>query len=761
MRYLAATMALAAAIAPQAAASLVRVPRGHDGIDAILAGRSHTASSLDVRATATTELYYNATDPYGNPVFKDDIDTSGPTGNGKPTVQCHDPSKHLSTDSLRAHPRIIAPGYMWDCLPGRIKSDAYLQAMNASVFANASAWYSQPPVNYSIDGGYAGSGILDVSRQVQQRVRAWSYVYRLTKDKKWSKRVWRELRVAAGNTSQPFGQGPSPQPDQHWNPSHFLDTGEMTAAFAIGYDWVYDAWSPKQREALRWSIITLGLKPGQAAYAGDASTGWWTQASNGFGNWNCVCNSGLLLGALAIKGDDKDDPEQTAGSVFKSALGNIKDNCFQGPYADGTWPETPNYWYFGTNAAVRAESALISATGSNQGLSTSFWKTGKFHMYVAGNAGLFAYGDHGPNKFSTNANGMLWWGKQYKRPEFTLYQRDRADALGDPLALFWYDETAKGAFWNGKELDQYFDKSGGNGTWASMRSSWSDFNGLYIGMKASKLLGHQTHGDLDGGDFVIDALGTRWAGEFGSAQYLSPGYFTSEDQTAQRWTYYRKRTMGQNTILVDGKDQNVEAVPTSRFGSSESAKQSASVGYKPSADDTAFFVTDLSGQYNASAGSVKRGIRPLNARRQVLQQDEIAGSVGKKRLQWRVHTNATVDLSSDGRTATLTIDSLHNPNAATKLSIHMPKKTLKVSLLSPADARFKTNTPAGKGKAYTNTFNNPSNDGVTTLSVALTPGKDQKLQTWWQPQWDDLDDDDEKRPKDVALDDWSLTSHDE
>lgn len=760
MRSSAVAAALAVATAAgQAAASMARVPRGHDGIDALLTLHQPRAPQA---SSPTTEVYYNGTDPYGNPLYKDNVDTSEPTGNGNPPVKCQDSSSGLSDSNLRGHPRIIAPGYMWDCLPDRIASDPYLQAMNKSVFDNATAWYSMPPVNYSIDGGYAGSGILDVSREVQQRVRAWAYAYRLSKDKKWSRRAWKELHVAAGNTSQPFGQGPSPQPDQHWNPSHFLDTGEMTTAFAIGLDWLYDAWTPKQRKALRWSIITLGLKPGQAAYGGDMSTGWWTMSSNGAGNWNCVCNSGMLLGALAVKGDDHDDPAHTADNVYGSALDNIKKNCFEGPYKDGTWAETPNYWYFGTNAAARAESALVTATGSNQGLRKTFWRTGNFHMYVGGNAGLFAYGDHGPNKYSSNANGMLWWGKQYKHPIFTLYQRDRADALGDPLALFWYDETAKGAYWNGHKLDHYFSKSEGKGNWMSMRSSWTDWNGLYIAMKSSKLSGHQTHGDLDAGDFVIDALGTRWAGEFGSAQYLSPGYFSSEDQKSERWTYFRKRTAGQNTLLVDGKDQNVEATPTSRFGSAGSAKQSADLNYKPSHGDNAFFVTDLSTMYNATEGSVKRGIRPLNARRQVLQQDEIKGSVGKKRVQWRVQTNATVSLSPDHKEATLTIDTIRDPNAATDLTVHVPKKTLKLSLLSPTDAsaKFRVHTPAGKGAAYSNKFNNPPNDGVTTITVTLDPGKDQTIQTWWQPQWDDAGSSDEEKPKSVPLDQWSLTSHD-
>lgn len=44
-----------------------------------------------------------------------------------------------------------------------------------------------------------------------------------------------------------------------------------------------------------------------------------------------------------------------------------------------------------------------------------------------------------------------------------------------------------------------------------MRSSWTDSDGLYTAMKSGKLAGHQTHGNLDVGDFVFEAMGQRWA----------------------------------------------------------------------------------------------------------------------------------------------------------------------------------------------------------------------------------------------------------
>ena len=139
---------------------------------------------------------------------------------------------------------------------------------------------------------------------------------------------------------------------------------------------------------------------------------------------------------------------------------------------------------------------------------------------------------------------MMFFGEQFNVPMYTLYQRERSDAP-EPLSvrlfmvhgwyhctelkvqMFWYNPEVTGDWWDGLALDHSFDDS--NDTWVSMRASWTDPNQLYAGevfsikianrsnlimylaMKAGKLEGHQTHGDLDVGDFVFEALGQRWA----------------------------------------------------------------------------------------------------------------------------------------------------------------------------------------------------------------------------------------------------------
>jgi hypothetical protein len=376
---------------------------------------------------------------------------------------------------------------------------------------------------------------------------------------------------------------------------------EFCNAFAIAYDWLYDGWTQERRDSIRNSITTLGLSIGLEALQGQGSTNWWTGTKVGSapvnGNWNCVINGGLTMAALAIQGDDTTG---IAEQVIALSVPNAKDNCMLGAYSDGTWAESPNYWYFGTTAAAEMVSALVSAYGSDQGLleNNSGWNnTSLYHMYVQGMTSLFNYGDHGPNKYSSTANSLLFFGDFFNEPRYALYQRDHYDA-SEPWSMFWYNPAITGAWWDGLALDRHFDNW--EEQWVSMRSSWTNNDGTYVALKNGYALGHQTHGDLDIGDFVIDALGQRWAGELGSGQYLAPGYFTSEAQDAERWLYYRKRTEGQNTLVLDYQNQVVTGnVTATNFGTTGEA-QGPAPGWPLPGGSTAFYTVDMSPAYNGT-----------------------------------------------------------------------------------------------------------------------------------------------------------------
>ncbi|TXT11232.1 hypothetical protein VHUM_01983 [Vanrija humicola] len=676
-----------------------------------------------------------ATDTYMNPGYATGTFTSGlaaPTHVASPGTNGAWPADdtQVSRSSIRPHPRIIAPKYKWDALKnGLIAGDPYFSFWNATIVANASSYLGGATVTYVTDGGLDGSGILDVAREIKLRIKNLGYAWQITGNRAYVDHAWDELNNAA--TGSNFG----PNDNTRWNPQgHFLDTAEMTAAFAIGYDWMYDAWSDSQKETIRNAIVNNGLNWGINALTTATSYGWWTGTSPGRGNqlidgnWNCVCNGGLILGALAISGDDTTNASQ---QILELAPADAQANCFKGAYDDGTWAETANYWYFGTTGAAEMVSALTTAYGDDSGLAASNpgWSlTSLFHIYVTGMTSLFNYGDHGPNKYSSTANSLLLWGSIFNRPLYTLFQRDRYDA-SEPYSMFWYDPTVEGAWWNGLAIDANFNDT--RGAWATARTSWTDNSGVYWAMKSSELSNHQAHGDLDCGDFVLDALGQRWAGEYGSGQYLSPGYFDSDaNQTSQRWTYYRKRTEGQNTILVNYQNQLVGAKPVNKFESTGTT-QGAAPSLNIESSDSALFVTDMSSAYTSTT---KRGIRFVNGRKQVLLQDEVAAPTGQD-VMWRMQTNATVTLNGDTQ-ATLTLGG----------------QTLVANIVQSQPAGLK-DSPAG----VVDPVPAPGNDPVTVLVIDNTAGGQTNIQVLFTPQWpgESLG----TSVNNVALDQWNLGSH--
>mgnify|MGYP001580749331 FL=1 len=324
---------------------------------------------------------------------------------------------------------------------------------------------------------------------------------------------------------------------------------------------------------------------------------------------------------------------------------------------------------------------------------------------------------------------------------YTLFQRDRADAP-EPMSMLYYDPQVSGDFWFDLDLDHHFDNVA-NG-WASMRSSWTTTEGMYVAIKSGGLQGHQAHGDLDAGTFLIDALGQRWAGELGNGNYLATGYFSPEGQNDQRWLYYRKRTEGQNTLLMGGQNQNVEGIPTTTFQTT-GEKQDALV-YTPANSSTAFFTTDMTEMYNGTcvgsllvwAGAfadISLRAQEHQARHSVRQRPQAGsppGRDGRSRCRSpmvrlpalppppladtiprrRMHTNATITLSNNDRTATLALGG----------------ETLIAEILTPAGATFGTAAAVRLATDPPTPTADPAmdadqpNPGVTVLTIGLAEG---------------------------------------
>ena len=199
----------------------------------------------------------------------------------------------LSTGLLRAqteyvtaetpvpsHPRILLLKGEEKALKKQINADPYWKEIHTELLLEADR-IVELPVNQRIK---IGKRLLHVSRENLRRVFDLSYAYRITGQKKYALRAEQEMLAAAAFSD--------------WNPSHFLDVGEMTMALAIGYDWLYDRLPASSRETIRKAIIEKGLKASL-----NEEDAWFLRAEH---NWNQVCNAGILYGALAVYENETD-----------------------------------------------------------------------------------------------------------------------------------------------------------------------------------------------------------------------------------------------------------------------------------------------------------------------------------------------------------------------------------------------------------------------------------------------------------------------
>ncbi|WP_313128323.1 carbohydrate binding domain-containing protein [Anaerocolumna sp.] len=519
------------------------------------------------------------------------------------------------TSEEKEHPRIYTGKEAFDNLKNWLENnDEYITKWFNNVKLAADTLLIKPPKEYELPDGLR----LAASTEVLNRTKILAMTYLMTEDSKYAERLWMELDKA-GNFKD-------------WNASqHFLDTAEMTNAFGIAYDWLYDYWSPEQKSFIVSAIKEKGLLPGVNAYSKGES---WTRTQN---NWNAVCNGGLAVGALAVGDEGDRDPE------IESIAATVLENAVKGlPYMlkeykpDGAWYEGPGYWNYGTGYTVYMLSSMLQALGTDYGLSNlpGIDITTDFPIYNIGAKGSYNFADSGTD--TAKSPIWLWFGTRFNNPSY--YWAHRVAAVdGDPLSMIWYPGTEE---YTTGEAPLKLDTKFSNAEVGIMRSGWNNSNGNFLGFKGG--YNQFTHGDLDQGSFVYDAYGVRWAVDLGADNYNAPKYW-DYSESGGRWTYYRKRAEGHNTFVINPgnyPDQNVFArAKIERF--------------EVNSDETAAMsIVDLTETYNKDAFSAKRGLSLTNSKTELLVQDEISNKEPSD-YWWFMHTDSGIEISSDGKSAIL------------------------------------------------------------------------------------------------------------
>ncbi len=512
-----------------------------------------------------------------------------------------------------------------------------------------------------------GKRLLGKSRIALKRIFHLSYAYRIHGGDKYADRAIEEM-LAVSKFSD-------------WNPTHFLDVGEMAMGLAIGYDWLFDYISEADKATIREAIIRLGFDA-----AKNKKNAWFYDRDI---NWNSVCNGGLLAGALAIFEDAK---EPSLEIIEKCMETNPKAMNSYGP--DGGYPEGYGYWGYGTSYQVMILAMLDSAFGTDNGLSSApgFLESSRFIQFMTSPAGKpYNFYDAGGREqcnpimfwFASKLNdpSVLWIEKQYVEEGGYDYAEDRLlpllmvfssmvdlDKVTAPTSNFWYNDGHTPLF--------------------IYRGSWVDKTAPYLGVIGGSA--SSSHAHMDAGAFLYEKDGVRWAMDLGMQEYItleSKGVdLWNSTQYAQRWDVFRLSNAAHNTLLVNNESMRVDAHATIPKVFKRKNKKGA--------------VVDLNATFAHGLKSTMREVT-LDRKNNLKVVDKIVGGDAPANVKWIMCTATEtkevgpnkIEMEQDGKKMLLEIECPY-PFELKRWSNDSPNS---FDARNPGTHRigFETNIPAG------------------------------------------------------------------
>ena len=538
---------------------------------------------------------------------------------------------------LRQHPRLLFSKQEEQRVRDLFGTEPLLDSLRASLMKEAERLLSVPPQEDPRQKIKNTKDILPVSREQVYRMVNLALAYRLSGDRRFAEKAEKEL-VHVCN-----------YPD--WDPVHYLDVAEMTTAVAIGYDWLYDMLAPSTKKLVVTSIKTKALDLVVEEYETGNSDSWAKRETN----WNVVCNTGMVLGALAV---EEHYPELTR-HIIGQAVKYIP-NCLKHFAPDGVCYEGPAYWGYTNMYLSLLLKALNDNLGQDFGLSEiqGVDKSVLYYMHSTSPSGkIFNFANSGSTAPAAEPI-YFYFSRAFNQPEVATFYRDVLSKTVHEgnyfrfyfLSIPWYDTASSTA----DALPKLKVYEGINDI-VVFNGNRNIPNSLYLIAKTGDP--DMAHQQLDIGTFIVEMNGIRWTDDLGTDNYNLPGFWDYKPD-GQRWTYFRNSNFSHNTLSIDHKLQN-----------------SAGTGEIDRLDDRAaqpFVTMNMSTAYAGQSRFVYRTFRMLDDTR-ILVTDSVGLQSPSQSVQWSVITSADVEckgntavLRKDGKSFSLKIASPTNASFTTK-----------------------------------------------------------------------------------------------
>jgi len=461
---------------------------------------------------------------------------SDPRAAVPPTASATPPADADPLHQLRpAHPRLILLDADFDRVRLLVRENPLAKRIYGDLEKECDRLLSIPPVEYKL----VGPRLQVQTRRAIDRITSLALMYRLSGRDPWLRRAMLEMNAAAAF--------------KDWNPGRLIDTAEMTCAFGIGYDWLYNALTPEERGTIRDAIVTKALDQVLPVYQ---KPGAWT--NNHPPHWNLACNGAFAIGALAVAEDVADKSTAVLRGVLESVPHGMQSYSME-----GAWPESSANSEYAMRYACLLFASLTTALGSDSGLSNArgFDRAGRFRVYTSGLANRTVNVPGIPDDFGT-APELFWLSRRFSSPTIAWIEQKQAERSthADPLDLAWFERDAKTPQAPAWPLDTVFHSA----QLASFRSTWDDPNALFLMVQGGDNKTGRAHLDL--GNFVLDAGGVRWAidpeaGDTPPPPGPPPGpsqQFPPRPQGPGQLSWVT-RTESHNTLLIDNENQDPRA----------------------------------------------------------------------------------------------------------------------------------------------------------------------------------------------------------
>ncbi|MBP3360395.1 MAG: heparinase II/III family protein [Clostridia bacterium] len=508
--------------------------------------------------------------------------------------------KSLLKQNGGEHPRILLNRAGFEELKEKTASDIRLSQWHNNLIKRADNCINEPVAVYEKPDGLR---LLDTCNAVESRVLVLSYAYRLTGDTKYAERGRREIEAACAF------------PD--WNASnHFLDTGVMSFAFALYYDWCCDYLSEDMKDKIYAAVKKFALLEADKAYKmQEGCINPFFAATET--NWNGVCNGSLACAALSFFERDED----FLSELLKNSIRCMEYAVYEtGP--DGAWHEGVGYWSYYLTYLTRFLASYKIAAGEPSELEgfSGMDKFGYFGDDFTGEQGINNFHDAKQDFYAPPALSYL--ADAYDNEDFKkirlkfILEYGMTPQVEDMCFL-----TAGTEIYKGKR-DVYCRGIEG----ITLRGNIGDNGPVFFSAHGGETEGAHYH--YDAGAFVYDVLGERWAMDLGPEDYNASAEYGKTGM-------YRIRSEGHNTLTINPSENpgqlNSGFAPVTAFELAASG---------------AYAAIDLTSMYS-EAEKAERSFYLGDNRRSLTIHDELVLKE-KSEVLWFMHTDAAVKDLGDG-----------------------------------------------------------------------------------------------------------------